>query len=180
MYDGRCKPTPFGGKVEPPENSTDPELVRHAMRHWTTGVTIVTSLYAGERHGMTVSSFTSVSLVPPLVLIALEIGTRTHELVQKSGVFGVTILNSDQNEISDRFSGRQTEYQDRFKGLDTFTLKSGVSFLAGGLASFDCSVVSAYDAGSHTVFIGHILEVNFSHARLPLVYFDRDYRRLCE
>jgi flavin reductase (DIM6/NTAB) family NADH-FMN oxidoreductase RutF len=167
--------------VERSELDVDPHDLRLAMRRWATGVTIVTSKMNEIKHGMTVSSFTSVSLDPPTVLISLEKTTRTHDLVQGSGLFGVTILGSGQAEISDRFAGRQTEYEDRFLGLDTFTLETGVPLLADGLASFDCRVVSAYEVGSHTIFIGDVLASQIKmNENKPLIYFNRDYRNLCE
>lgn len=166
--------------MEQPEFAVDPEVLRLAMRQWATGVTIVTSLHAGVRHGMTVSSFTSIALVPPLVLVSLERGTRTHQLVQHSGVYGVTILSAEQQPISDRFAGRQTEFSNRFDGLDTYTLTSGVPLLTDGLAGFDCEVVATYELGSHTVFIGEVRSANVGAAGAPLIYYDRGYRRLAD
>jgi flavin reductase (DIM6/NTAB) family NADH-FMN oxidoreductase RutF len=148
------------------------------MRHWATGVTIVSAIHNGFRHGMTASSFTSVSLTPPLVLVSLEQVTKTHQLVQHAGYFGVTILDQGQQEISDRFAGRLTEFTDRFEGLDVFTLVSGVPFLAQGLSWFDCKVVATYQAGNHTVFIGDVLAARMGEEDPPLIYYNRDYRRL--
>jgi flavin reductase (DIM6/NTAB) family NADH-FMN oxidoreductase RutF len=160
--------------------TADPEDLRQAMRQWATGVTIVTVLHEGRRHGMTVSSFTSVSLDPPLVLVSLERVTNTHRLVQAAGTFGITILDQSKQEISDRFAGRITEFTDRFAGLETFTLVSGAPLLAhGALAWFDCRVVVTYQAGNHTVFIAEVLAVKLNaNGGKPLIYFNRDYRRL--
>src|SRR5512139_2923379 len=94
----------------------NPEELRDAMRLWASGVTIVSAEYAGIRHGMTVSAFFSVSITPPLVLISLSWGSRTRDLVQKSNSFGVTILSNQQQELSDRFAGRNTEDTNRFEG----------------------------------------------------------------
>jgi len=158
--------------------SADPELLRAAMRQWATGVTIVSVAHNGERHGMTVSSFTSLSLEPPLVMVSLENVTRTRNMVLETGYFGVSILNQDQQEISDHFAGRQTEHQDRFAGLQTYTLRSGAPLLKGGLAGFDCQVTSSYPAGNHTVFIGDVLAIHLEQSGMPLLYYDRDYRIL--
>ena len=84
----------------------DSEEMRAAMRNWATGVTVVSTMFNGERHGMTVSSFTSVSIDPAMVLVSLQMEARTYKLVDSSGVFGVTILDNSQQEISDRFAGR--------------------------------------------------------------------------
>ena len=91
------------------------DLLRHLMRHWTTGVTIVTSIHNGNYHGMTVNSFTSLSINPALITVTLANTTRTQRLVLASSVFGVTILSTDQQELADRFAGKIPEEEDRFK-----------------------------------------------------------------
>lgn len=156
-----------------------PNKLRLAMRRWVSGVTIVSAQYNGNRHGMTVSSFTSVSLEPPLVLVSLERGKRTHNLVEKSGAFAVSILGQQHQEISDRFAGRETEVEDRFAGLEVYTLRSGAPLLLEGLAGFDCEVVSAYDAGTHTLFIGQVTAVQLGTDDDPLLYYNRAYRDIC-
>ncbi|NJN44556.1 MAG: flavin reductase [Anaerolineae bacterium] len=159
-----------------------PDDLRIAMRAWATGVTIVAAQYEDILHGMTVSSFTSVSLEPPLVLISLETGTRTQTLMEKTGVFGVTILCEGQQEVSDVFSNPQTDLGDRFTGLETFTLETGAPFIEGGLAFFDCKVVSTYPAGTHKVYIGEVVGVKINGSGDvtgdPLLYFNRGYRTL--
>lgn len=155
--------------------------LREAMRFWATGVTVVTSAADGARHGMTVSSFTSLSLAPPLVMVSLEKTTRTHELVMASNAFGVTVLTQAQRDISNRFAGRETEEGDRFEGLATFELTSGSPFLAGGQAFFDCRVAVCHDAGTHTVVIGEVVAVRVgegAEGEPPLLYYNRDYRKL--
>jgi flavin reductase (DIM6/NTAB) family NADH-FMN oxidoreductase RutF len=158
----------------------DSEEMRHAMRQWTTGVSIVSAANAQDRHGMTVSSLTSLSLEPPLVAVSLERWRKAHQLVEQTGHFGVTILRREHQEISDRFAGRSTEQSDRFAGLEIYTLVSGAPLLKGGLAAFDCSVVYRYEAGTQTVFIGEVLAVRIESPGAPLVYHDRLYRSLQE
>jgi len=157
-----------------------PEAVRLVMRQWTTGVTVVTSRWGDAQHGMTVSSFTSISLDPPLVSISLAQEARTHHLVEKSRLFGVTILGEIQQEISDRFAGRIADSDDRFAGLESFTLVSGVPFLVGGLACLDCQVVSRLEAGRNTVFLGKVIAVNLGNGGPPLLYYDRSYQKICD
>lgn len=148
------------------------------MRNWATGVTVVSAQHEGVRHGMTVSSFTSLSLSPPLVLVSLEKGTQTHRLVQTAGHFGVTILGQEQVEISNIFAGRKSEGEDRFAGLETFTLATGAPILCDGLGALDCMTRSTFDAGTQTVFVGEVLAVKNGGAAPPLIYFDRGYRKL--
>jgi flavin reductase (DIM6/NTAB) family NADH-FMN oxidoreductase RutF len=159
--------------------TVDPEVLRVAMRSWVTGITIVSTSHRGVQHGMTVSSFTSVSLEPPLLMVSLEQSTRTHELVGESGAFGVTILGDHQVWISDRFAGRESESSDRFAGLEVTTLVTGVPFLKDHLACFDCRVVRKLKMGNHTIFIGEVLALDLPDGKsLPLIYYDRSYRQL--
>ena len=150
------------------------------MRKWPTGVTLVTVSHQGIRHGMTVSSFTSLSLDPPWVLISLDRSSRTYNLVAEAGYFGVIFLSSQQQAISERFAGRETEHEDRFAGLETHTLVSGAPFLEGGLGCLDCRVVTTIESGTNTLFIGEALAARSGEGQLPLIYFDRQYRQLQE
>lgn len=154
------------------------EMLRHAMRHWTTGVAVVTSRQGEQKFGMTVNSFSSVSLEPPLVAVTLATGTRTQSLVEQSGVFGVTILNAGQAELSDRFAGRTPAIEDRFGDLETFELISGVPLLQDGLVSLDCQVVHQYTAGSATLYVGQVVAIQHTHEGSPLVYHNRLYHQL--
>ena len=170
-------------EVETQEASIDPvspQELRHAQRQWPTGVAIVAVSHQGVRHGMTVSSFTSLSLEPPWVLISLDRSSRTYHLVAEAGHFGVIFLSGQQRAISERFARRETEAEDRFAGLETHTLVSGAPFLAGGLGSLDCRVVTTIEAGSNTLFIGEVLAARSGEGELPLVYFNRQYRQLQE
>ncbi len=164
----------------PPEKITlSTEALRDTLRFWATGVSIVSARHNGIQHGMTVSSFTSLSLEPPLVMVSLEKITRTHGLVDASGAFGVTFLAREQQAISDRFAGMATELQNRYAGLKTFALQTGSPLLEGGLAWVDCRVTERHAAGTHTVFFAEVLEVRAAgEGGQPLLYFNRAYRQL--
>lgn len=157
------------------ESEVDPEIMRLAMRNWATGVTVVSSVHDGVRHGMTVSSFTSVSIDPAMLLVSLQEQSRTHRLVSESRIFGVSILDHNQAAISDRFAGRHTERQDRFRGLETFTLVTGAPLLRGCLVSFDCRVCETFEIGQHTLFVGQVLAMQKGAGEQPLIYFNRQY-----
>lgn len=156
------------------------EQLRAAMRFWASGVTVVTAQHNGVQHGMTVSSFTSLSLEPPLVMVSLRSETRTREMITHARTFGITLLSAQQQVISNRFAGRVPESVKRFEGIETFTLESGAPFLRGGMAFFDCRVVATYQAGTHHVLIAQVLAVQTDETQQPLLYFNRDYRRLCD
>ena len=89
-------------------NNIDPISFRAALRQWASGVTVVTCADRGFQHGMTVSSFLSVSLTPPLLLVSLQNGTRTLEMIKHAKTFAVNILHHEQKELADLFAGRRT------------------------------------------------------------------------
>jgi flavin reductase (DIM6/NTAB) family NADH-FMN oxidoreductase RutF len=154
------------------------DLLRQAMRHWTTGVSVVTSCAEGICHGMTVNSFTSVSLEPPLVTVTLNQQTRTQALVAKSRVFGVTILREGQEAISERFAGRQFEAENRLAGLETFCLVTGAPLLKAGLVGLDCRVVFEYPMPDSVLYIAEVLAIQLGEPGWPLVYHNRAYHQL--
>lgn len=156
----------------------DSEQLRRAMRAWTTGVTVVTAKHNDQQYGMTVNSFTSISLEPPLVSVALRQLTHTHELVEKSGEFAVTILSADQRELSDRFAGKLQEIKDRFAGVATETLVFDIPLLKGGIAYFNCRVVNSMLVGENTLFVAEVIAVRGDGEGDPLVYHNRVYHRL--
>jgi len=156
----------------------DPEQLRHAMRAWTTGVTVVTATHDGQQYGMTVNSFTSISLDPPLVSLALKKLTHTHELVEKSGEFSVTILASDQKELSDRFAGKHPEIKNRFEGVSTETLVLNAPLLKGGMAYFNCRVVNSIPLGENTLFVAEVVAAQGDGTGEPLAYHNRVYWKL--
>jgi len=156
----------------------DPEKLRHAMRAWTTGVAIVTSIYEGRQYGMTVNSFTSISLEPALICVALKRLTHTHELVVKSGMFSVTILSAAQKQLSDRFAGKLPDITDRFAGLQTETISLDSPVFKEGMAYFDCRVVSSMPVGENTLFVAEVLDARGEGAGEPLVYHNREYWKL--
>ena len=128
------------------------ENFRQVLGSFPTGVTIVTVKDGKEKRGITVNSFCSVSLNPPLILICIGNEHKTHKLIKDSGVFAVNILREDQKELSERFS-KVNRPKERFKGLSTWVAVTGSPILEGCLAFIDCKVVSEYPGGDHTLFL---------------------------
>lgn len=159
--------------------SLDSEKLRRAMRAWTTGVTIVTASHEGQQYGMTVNSFTSISLEPPLISVALKQLTHTHDLVVKSGMFAVTILAAEQKELSDRFAGKVPNITDRFDGVQTERLSlMDAPVFSNGMAYLHCRVVSSIPAGENTLFVAEVTAAQGEGSGDPLVYHNREYWRL--
>jgi flavin reductase (DIM6/NTAB) family NADH-FMN oxidoreductase RutF len=156
----------------------DSEQLRQAMRTWTTGVAVITARYNEQQYGMTVNSFASISLEPPLMSVTLKRLTRTHDLVEKSGEFALTVLSSNQRELSDRFAGKLPDVHDRFEGVPTETLLIDAPLLKGGMAWFNCRVINSIPAGENTLFIAEVIAARGMGEGEPLVYHNRVFWKL--
>ena len=156
----------------------DSETLRHALRAWTTGVAVVTAKYEDQHYGMTVNSFNSVSLEPPVISVALKQLTHTHALVEKSGMFAVTILNSEQKELSDRFAGKIPGIADRFDGVQADRLSIEAPIIKNGLAYFNCRVMNSTPIGENTLFVAEVIDASGEGEGDPLVYHNRLYWKL--
>lgn len=148
---------------------------RRALGQFAAGVTVVTTRDGrGRSLGLTVTAFTSVSLEPPLVLICVDHRSETHVGFRHAGLFGVSILAEGQEDLSRRFAGGGAA---KFKGLELVEGTTGVPLVPGALAHLECRVSATHLAGDHTIYVGEVLAVKVRPGR-PLLYHDRDYRRL--
>ena len=151
-----------------------PEDYKAAGRRFASGVTIITVAHDGEVHGMTASSFTTVSLDPPLVLVSLERDSTTRKMVVEAEAFAVNILSRDQESIARSFSQSGPK---SFEGIPHHFGPSGAPFLEGALASLGCCTKEVVEAGDHDLFIAEVAHAE-SRDGEPLLYFDRDYRSI--
>lgn len=157
-------------------HKVDPSTFRKVMGSFATGVTVVTTRGAEGPYGVTVNSFTSVSLKPPLVLVCLDNRLSGLNIFQLSGNFGVSILSDGQQDISRRFSTRGA---DRSSELYE-TGQMGIPLLRDSLARLECRVMAEYPAGDHTILVGKVMtaEVRQRKGERPLVFFRGRYRRM--
>ncbi|QQG49501.1 MAG: flavin reductase family protein [archaeon] len=144
------------------------------MRIYPQGVTVVTTLSADGPKGITVSSFTSVSLDPPLVLISIAKGSALHDLFRGAEAFAVNFLADDQKSVSDRFAGR-VELEDRFQGLKFTSGKAGSPIIDGARASIECRRWQVYDGGDHSIIVGEVVDAKSLNSKRPLVYYTQLY-----
>ncbi|MEA2325796.1 MAG: hypothetical protein QOE68_755 [Thermoanaerobaculia bacterium] len=147
---------------------------RLAMSHFASGVTIVTTSHDGHLFGMTVASFASLSLHPPLVLVCIERSVKTHDAIAAAGKFGVSILSSAQADISSKFASRT---DDKFTGVELVPGDNDVPLIAGALTAIECRVYDQLPGGDHTIFIGEVMKIHTSEGE-PLLYFRSGYREI--
>lgn len=153
-------------------SNIDPRQFRNALGTFTTGVTVVTTRGADGRDvGLTVNSFNSVSLDPPMVLWSLVKTSTSLQAFVDNGHFAVHILSDRQEAMSSRFARRDI---DKFEGLEVGRGEGGVPLLDGCAARFECRIASRYAGGDHVILVGEVLR--FEHFGLPpLVYHSGAY-----
>ncbi|MCB0044978.1 MAG: flavin reductase [Caldilineaceae bacterium] len=161
--------------------AVDAQSFKEALAQWASGVTVVTTLHEGEPIGITASSFSSVSAEPPQILICVNKRLFTHRAIEEQGTFAVNILGQEHLEWGKRFAGMIPEIEDRLAGIDAASAVTGCPVFTGALAWLDCRLIHAYDAGSHSVFIGEVLAAAArGEAADPLLYYYRDWRTLTD
>lgn len=156
--------------------TVDPDEFRDALSKFASGVTVVTVAAGNSFHGMTASSFASVSLSPPRVLVCLDKTSRTRALLSEPGCFAVNVLGSGQEAISRAFAA---------SGLKPFDAtphrpgKNGAPLLEGAIAWIECNVSSIVDGGDHDIVVGDVTRCETAGGE-PLIYHERRYRSLLD
>ena len=148
---------------------------RRACGRFATGVTIASVFDPdGRPHGLTVSSFTSVSLTPPLVLICLGHEVTVLDHFRNATHFGINVLTEHQRELSERFARKG---EDRFNGIVWKRGETGVPLIPGVLAAIECSVHQRILSGDHDIFVGLMVRAHLTEGE-PLIYYASRYRAL--
>ena len=154
------------------------DLFRQALGNWGTGVTIVaTSGMEGKPYGLTVSSFTSVSLDPPLILVCLDNRISGLQAFKDSGKFSVSVLAEGQADLSTLFAKKDSQRPEELY----FTGKTGVPLIREALVGLECKTHSIYPGGDHQILLGEVEAVEFGGAKEgagPLLYCRGKYGKI--
>jgi flavin reductase (DIM6/NTAB) family NADH-FMN oxidoreductase RutF len=156
----------------------DSRQLRDALGVFPTGIIVLTGHdAAGERIGMTMSSFNSVSLEPPLVLFSIHRAASSFSKWQQCSRFAINVLGEDQEELSNRFSRSQGA---KWEGISPIVGKTGVPLLGDALVAFECEAHASYDGGDHVIFVVKVVELYRpkSKSRGPILFYGGKYRRL--
>ena len=150
-------------------------LFRRTCGKFATGITVITTLDENSHpHGMTVNSFASVSLEPPLIVVSIDSRNAILGHFTTNPFFAVNILSSRQKTLSERFSSAA---EDRFRGVDWEPALSGVPLLAGAIGHLECALTRTIELGDHWALIGEVRSARYSEGA-PLLYFDSSYQQL--
>jgi flavin reductase (DIM6/NTAB) family NADH-FMN oxidoreductase RutF len=157
-----------------PHQEVEEARFRQVLGHFATGVTVVTAVDAGEPVGLSVNSFTSVSLDPPLVAFCAALGSSSWARMREVGTFCVNILATDQEDVCRVFASK---VHDKFRGLAWRPSPLGGAVLGGVLAWIDCDVESEQVAGDHVLVIGRVRDLDVVREGGPLVFYRGGYGR---
>lgn len=153
----------------------DPALFRRACAQFATGIAIASTLdSSGSPHGLTINSFTSVSMDPPLVLICIDRSAGLLSIFESAGHYGLSFLSAGQRDLSSRFARRG---QNRFDGIDWRPGLTGSPLIPGALAHLEGKITNIVEAGDHTVLIAQVISADI-HSGRPLLYYESGYRSL--
>ena len=153
--------------TQPDIKNFDQSAFRKALSCFPTGVGVATIVSAdGQPHGMTISSFNSVSMNPPLILWSIGLEAACLDVFRQAEGFAINILAADQKPISQQFA--QTK-PNRFAGLDWHLSPTGLPLLDGAAATLSCRVWSRYPGGDHEIIVGEVYELTCSD-KTPLLY----------
>jgi flavin reductase (DIM6/NTAB) family NADH-FMN oxidoreductase RutF len=149
------------------------------MAQFATGITVLTA--GGEEgHGMTANSFTSVSLDPPMVLCCVSRAARMHEAITAAQAFAVSILSADQRELARYFTDwRRPRGMAQFDSVDWVDGPlTGSPLLTGCLAWLECKLVSVYEGGDHSIFLGEVLHSSRGTNPHALLFYGGGYHEI--
>lgn len=157
------------------EGAVGEQEFRDALRLFASGVTVITTPDGGGGiHGMTATAFSSLSLRPPLVLVAVSRETRCHRYITEARHFGVSILDDRQIDVA-RHYGKQAPAAKP----PVITMMDGVPVIEGAMAVLACVLEEAMGGGDHSIFIGRVTAA-MARPASPLLHFDGQYRALAD
>jgi flavin reductase (DIM6/NTAB) family NADH-FMN oxidoreductase RutF len=155
----------------------DIDAFRDAAARFATGVTVAAAAHEGLHHAIIATAFASLSLQPPLVLLALDRAGQLIGMVRDSGHVGLSVLSEEQAAIGRRASQRGRRLQALVDEAPTTTGVTGAPLLIGAIAWFDCDVESISEHGDHAIIVGRVVAAACTDGE-PLIYFKRGYHRL--
>ena len=163
----------FVGDVPHGPGSFDSFEFRRTLGRFATGITVVTMLGDDdEPYGITVNSFMSLSLTPPLIAVSIDKRAGAHATLLSAERFGVSVLSGDQADLSDHFAGRPVALAD-----DPFGSLAGFPVIEGAIGTLVSRNSRTVDVGDHTLFIGEVEAIE-RHDDQPLIFFGGQYRLL--
>lgn len=156
----------------------DRDQFKEVVSKFASGVTVVTTADDRGFHGVTVSSFCSLSLDPPLILVCVDRSIQSHDLITSAPTFMVNVLSRAQSFLAEQFSGQTPLADPRFSHVPHVVSESGLPILNDAVAWLECDSWNSYPGGDHTIFVGEVTRGGLGTQDDPLIYFDREFTEL--
>ena len=151
-------------------------VFRSALGCFATGIAVVTSVTAdGEKIGLTINSFNSVSLEPPLILFSIARQAYSLQQLLQTGHFAVNVLSASQQGLAERFA---QALSNKWEGVEYAMTASGCPYFANVLGVFDCRIRNDYDGGDHIILVSEVVSLRVSAQHMPLLYYRGNYTGL--
>jgi flavin reductase (DIM6/NTAB) family NADH-FMN oxidoreductase RutF len=163
----------------PAGDRVHPDVQRAAARRFASGVTVAAARHGGHTHAIAATAFCSLSLEPPMVLLAVNHSGQLVELAEQAGHVGISILGEEQRDISE-WAASTGRVPGAELPVPTEPARTGAPIIAGSIAWFDCAVASIDRYGDHVVIIGRVVDAWAAEHGRPLLYFDGRYHALGE
>lgn len=161
-----------------PITEPSPDLIRRTLGHFPSGVSVITGYSDSGPVGMTVQSFMSLSLDPPMVLISVAKTSKTWPEIASTGPFAINILSESQSHVARQFARSGT---DKFRDINYINSKNsdGLPLLEGSVAWIECTIHTVHDGGDHHVVLANIMSLGErDSSEFPLVFCRSDFPRL--
>jgi 3-hydroxy-9,10-secoandrosta-1,3,5(10)-triene-9,17-dione monooxygenase reductase component len=158
----------------------EPARFREVMGHFATGISVVTTFDGDDPAGITVNAFSSVSLEPPLVMVALDRRRFITPMVRRFGRYAVNVLGADQQQLSDCFAHAPVSpRREEFCGASWHPGPTGLPLIDGAIATLECTTIETFTAGDHDLFVAQVDSIEHEREGIaPLLYFRRRYLRV--
>jgi flavin reductase (DIM6/NTAB) family NADH-FMN oxidoreductase RutF len=156
----------------------DDQLFKDVMARIPSAVAVVTTVIDGDYHGVTVSSFGSLSLHPPLAYACILKEIQSHDRLLRAERFVLNVLAREQTFFAEQFSGQTPLADPSFSRVPHHLAESGVPLIDRCVAWIECGPWAQYDGGDHTIFVGEVQALRFGESDDPLIYFDREFVEL--
>ena len=150
-----------------------PDALREAMSRFPTGVTVVTAIGPSGPAGATANAVASLSLEPPMMLAALDLGSRTLIAVEHAGRFGINVLAGDQAEVARRFSTKDP-HPEKWNGVG-WSERAGAPRITNAVIWVACELSDAHEGGDHVIVTGRVTEIETGDGQ-PLLFLGGEYR----
>lgn len=148
---------------------------RDSLGLFATGIAIATTTDGAHRIGITINSFASVSLDPPLVLFSVSRNLNSFNAFAQARGFAINVLRQDQVDLSARFARAG---EDKWRQVDAHSGQHDGIIIRPSLASFDCRMHCRYEGGDHTIFVGEVTGLVTEGCDAPLIYYGSKYHQL--